>query len=233
MAAARCACLAQGDLAPLACGMTTGLRHLATSKKRNPPRHNSVHGRDSRSLNCLICGDLQGHSAGEERDVHRMRATSTQNESSRGHVDSIAATGLRVSRSRRLRAQVAGRLDPTGADGSGLVTTGSRFMLDRMAETHHRPMAADANCAPNVRRTDQRTSPTTRMTAPPSSRVSPRRPSGRSNWNGHRRRGAGPCRSLRQVDCCRYRYRRVIRALIPPKKSPLTSSPTTLPTMSS
>jgi hypothetical protein len=67
-----------------------------------------MHGPDSRSTQLL-----------DDRMQRRSRdeATSTQNESSRGHVDSIAATGLRVSRSRRLWAQVAGRLDRTGADG--------------------------------------------------------------------------------------------------------------------
>jgi hypothetical protein len=35
---------------------------------------------------------------------------------------------------------------------------------------------------------------------------------GRSYWYRHRRRGTGPCRSLGQVDCGRYRYCRVAGA---------------------
>jgi hypothetical protein len=53
----------------------------------------------------------------------------------------------------------------------------------------------------------------------------------RSYWNGHQRR-AGLCCPLGQVDCCCYRYW-WCGPLIPPKNSPMTSSPTTVSTMPS
>ena len=57
----------------------------------------------------------------------------------------------------------------------------------------------------------------------------------RSYWNGHRRRAAGPCRPLGQLNCCCYCCACAgwCGPLIPPKKSPTTSSPTTLSTMPS
>jgi hypothetical protein len=55
----------------------------------------------------------------------------------------------------------------------------------------------------------------------------------RSCRNRIRPRGAGVCRSLGQVDCGCYRCCRMVRPVIPPKKSPITSSPTTLSTMPS
>jgi hypothetical protein len=42
----------------------------------------------------------------------------------------------------------------------------------------------------------------------------------RSYWNGHRRSGAGPCRSLSQVDCGCYRYGRMIRPADSPEEEP-------------
>jgi hypothetical protein len=42
----------------------------------------------------------------------------------------------------------------------------------------------------------------------------------RSHWNGHRQRGAGLCRSLRQIDCRRDRYSRVVRPADPPEEEP-------------
>jgi hypothetical protein len=49
----------------------------------------------------------------------------------------------------------------------------------------------------------------------------------RPSWNGARRRAAGLCGSLGQVDCGCNRHHGVVRPADSPEKSPITSLPTT------